>query len=1409
MQHPNLPLSRNQKAIWLESLLYPNQPIFNIGTYILLNGIPDEKILERAINEVIAKNDALRMKIEQDRNEPFAVFKHKLDFKLNVQKFDTIIGAKLWMESTFTEAITLDDDALFDIQLVIAGDKSFLYLKYHHICIDGWGRALMVQSIADTYNQLIAGEKPDTSNGSFQDFLQQRVANPTKATINFWQSSFDDSFQRMALFDPLFPNKKMPSERYVQPWKSPEFYGKYDLKEQFYAQLAALAATLAVSLGRTEITFGIPLLNRHDDVARSTIGYFVGLIPLRIRITSDIQFSELVEVIKSQLRATQKHRNASIQEINKYIEINKSEFHQAYDVVFSFEPHNHRCKFADIEVIEAGTFSSSFEQNPIVIHAQQFIEDDAVEFVWDYNTRFLNNEMVNDLSSRFQRVLNAITIDSSQYLSELPVLTDEDREILEKFTSGGTQKLPHESIIDWVEHTAKRYPDRIILRNEKEEFSYEKLIQRAKQTAALIQNENPEKGHQIGIMLTRSADVIVAIASCIFAGYPHVYIDPELGKERQDHMLNSAQINIVIAEKRDRVKGKTIISLSEEKTDLKWKRPKTKATDPVYSIFTSGTTGTPKGVSISNQSLINLVTTLNDQFFRQSEKSERLALVSSFGFDASIQFVFCSLCLGHSLCIAPKSAQKDGRELANYLAKGNITHVDGIPAQLTSMYLRNTRPPDGFVTKHYLIGGEVMQIEQIRLFLDWLNAPAVITNAYGPTECTVDATLFTFSETEIESLEEIPIGRPLPNTTIHVLDSRGIAVPIGAKGNIYIGGIGLAQGYLNEPELTEKAFIQHPVYGRLYHTGDIGSWQENGNLKCHGRKDDQVKIRGFRIELSEIEENLTKIPQIEEAYVVVQEKEKTSQLVACIRLNGRISDAEIKVELLKWLPEYMVPHALMRMDSFPRTKSGKIDRAHLKLMDFSEGLTISTDQPQTRTEKKVAVIVSGLLEIELPDVNQSFFSLGGDSLSLIYLITELENVFRLKIPVYTIADKNSIREIAAFLDNRVQKKAPQILLTDGMSAAKSWAFPQKLPPKAKGNSALLTGATGFVGAFLLQELIEEHNTVYCFVRASSELHAHIRLRATLEQYNINLNPADDRIRYITGDLNLPELGIGKEKWSQLTKEVTKVYHCGAEVHFLKNLDTVHQTNVQSTSELLKLCCDTSLKEFHLISTVGVFTEKGTMISESHPLDKQVHTKNNGYEATKWIAEGVTMNAMEHGIPCSIYRLARVTGHSESGIARFDDFFHRFLLGCIDLGVYPQNLIDQDTDLTPVDLASKSIVHLAKNNQGIYHIINPNRVLFKDLFNGLKSRRTPMKAVSLSEFLKLATEKSKYTTHPLYTILPILKQKSWFSVNSKQFETADTIQALSSSEIQWPDAKKLIQTYATKLRKERNRKSKMN
>ncbi len=1432
-------LTSHQNAIWLESRLFKDKPIFNIGTYIRLNGVPDFDLLQRSIQQVINSNDAMRIQMTQHIDRCEQLFKPERTFVLGFEDFSQHTNPELnaveWMEQTFVKPISLSDDTLYHIVLVKVNEKcSYLFLKHHHIYIDGWSRALLVRKISQAYNAFALNQTfSDTSFFSTiiaeQNAEQEQVTKNEKAAIQeFWEQQFSD-FNRTPLFDKVHPDQGgLPSQRHRLQLEQ-EVYSKFQLpntpdsKARFYYLLSALYLTLSRATGKKEVVIGVPLLNRFNETELNTIGYFVSILPLRLSFEASITFEELAEGIRAKMWESLPYRDVSIQEINKVLGVNFSNSTQLYDVVFSFEPHNHDCSFGNAAVTNAGTFSSDFEQNALVMHVQNFNQEDFVNIEFDHNLNYISKTEVEILSQRFKNVIQHFVdpINQKREIAQVNVLFKDEWRTLLSYGEGKNVAVPPVNLVHIIKETVDRNPNKVAIRLENEALSYAELWNQANSLAQELKNQGAKPFDVIGIALPRSIDVIPSMVGILICGCAYVPMDSTQPEDRLQFILEETQMKMVVSTKEDftlstvpiiRVEEVTYQSIANDLYDKGIENLRSPE-DLAYILFTSGTTGRPKGVQISDTGIINLVLGLQDEVYKDYSDTIRLGLLSSFLFDASVQHIYACLILGLELVVVPGPVRKDGKLLAQFLADEKIDVCDGIPSHMSTMLARVDEAPNDFNVQHFILGGESLDSGLVQKMFDWTgNNQLKISNVYGPTECTVDSTIYTLDHTIFTRNPAIPIGRPFQNLQAWVVDGNGVPVPPGVSGELYMAGHGLSTGYVGRPELTNTKFV-HAAYlpiedsKKVYKTGDQVCWNNNGELLFQGRVDHQVKVRGYRIELAEIEHAIARLPKVLQCAVVLQKGENQSSLIGCLRVEkgmGLDSDG-IKEALKELLPGYMIPNHIHVMLEFPMTKTGKIDRR--KLLDHVvrelDDARKSGRKPETETEIKLAEIWKDVLNLSDIDIEEGFFMQGGDSLSLVYLLAKIEKAFKVELSMTQFATKNSLKDTAEFIDNKDSIVREQVDWHAETNSIHSVLKKPSLPQNSERKKAFLTGVTGFVGAFILRELLEEFEQVYCHIRTESIEKGWDKLHKSLARFNISLtSEQQSQIELIPGDLGNPNLGITSKLFEVMSSEVDVIYHCGAVVNFMADYPAVKAANVGSVQTLLNLCTEGKRKQFNYVSTKGVFALTDGDFNEHSSLVDQVHYMDRGYEPGKWIAEGLIEKTRQVGrIDTNVFRLARITGTTTDGSARMDDFFHRFLRGCIILQCFPEEMKRLELDLTPVDLTAQSIVKLSgQHDSEIFHVVNHKKATYGRLVEVIKEEGINVEMVSYKEWMKrVDVLNDENQNNPLFLITPILRQQSWYANDKMQFRNEKTVGQMEKLELEWPSGELLWDTYVRNIR----------
>jgi thioester reductase-like protein len=583
-------------------------------------------------------------------------------------------------------------------------------------------------------------------------------------------------------------------------------------------------------------------------------------------------------------------------------------------------------------------------------------------------------------------------------------------------------------------------------------------------------------------------------------------------------------------------------------------------------------------------------------------------------------------------------------------------------------------------------------------------------------------------DTLAENVTSVPIGRPISNAQIYILDRRNKPVPVGVIGEMYIGGDGIADGYLNRPELTVERFVPDPFstdpQARMYKTGDLARWRSDGIIEFLGRNDHQVKVRGFRVELSEIEAHLLRHPNVAEAVVLAQgDAAGEKRLVAYVSPKSISSapDAQtLRAYLKPLLPDYMIPSAFVVLERLPLSSTGKVDRRALPAASNDAYAGMTSEAPLDDSERVLARIWQELLGVNQIGRSDNFFQMGGHSLLAIKTIFVINSTLSTKLKVADLYGAPTIAELASrvrgeVFQDRVIDIASEAALDDRITAARE-------PASTRDGAVLLTGATGFVGRFMLSELLRSRSAkIYCMVRANSDEEATQRIKYAMKHWDLWRYEFESRVVAMAGDLRLPELGLSSSDYRQLADDVDSMYHCATSMNHLQTYAAAKAANVGGAKALVELATIGRTKIINYASTLGVFnaavSTNGRSVDEATTIDDEEHHDSNGYVASKWVAEKVFMNAAQRGVPCNIFRLGLVWADSHRG--RYDELqrVYRIFKSCLLSGVGIRNYQRYEMPFTAVDFVSKALAHLGgKHRSGcnVFHISAPAQMT-QDVF----------------------------------------------------------------------------------------------
>jgi amino acid adenylation domain-containing protein/thioester reductase-like protein len=903
--------------------------------------------------------------------------------------------------------------------------------------------------------------------------------------------------------------------------------------------------------------------------------------------------------------------------------------------------------------------------------------------------------------------------------------------------SGNFQAVHH-----LIESQAHRTPQSVAIVFEQQQISYGQLNHRANQLAHHLRHLGVAPGVLVGLCVERSIEMFIALLGVLKAGGTYIPLDPAYPSDRLEFMLADSQSAVLLTHgnldvalntssdlqrvylDRD---AATIAQYSEENLDVELT-----GDDRAYIIYTSGSTGKPKGVQITHSNMLNFLVSMAQEPGLTSQ--DTLLAVTTVSFDIAVLEIFLPLMLGARVVLASRAVATDPSKLVELLESSQANCMQATPATWRMLIATKWQ---GNSSLKILCGGEALNRSLADQLLQRCGS---LWNMYGPTETTVWSMVCQVQANH----QAITLGHPIANTQIYIIPNTpadGVLEEIieGESGELYIGGMGVAQGYLNRPKLNREKFIPDPSNSKnsakLYRTGDLARYLPSGEIEIIGRADNQVKVRGHRIELGEIEAVLSEHPDVHESAVIAPEDSTGNRrLLAYVvaKPNTSITSITIRQWLAEKLPAHMIPNMVMLMDALPLTPNCKIDRRALPIPSLA--LQEEIISPRTDLEAKLVQLWSEVLGIEV-GISQNFHECGGDSLRTSLLLSRIHESFGIQVPLECLFKAPTVEEFAKILQ-RIQTFIASLAF---QMTTKQLQVEAELPAdilpskviKPNRHQLFLTGASGFIGAFLLQDLLVKYPTacVYCLVRADNISEASDRLRSTMKCYEIWEDSFGERIIPILGDLEKPRFGLDEQQFCNLANHIDVIYHSGAYVNLVYPYSALRSANVGGTLEVLRLATLVQTIPLHYISTIDVFHSQHynghAPILES---DELISAEGyfEGYAQTKWVAEKLVMAARDRGLPTVIYRLGMITGHSQTGGSQLGNLICRMIKGFIQLGNAPD--LDMGMVLAPVDYVVAAIAALSHNPEAIgktFHIVSPHRLPFRQFIADINALGYPV------------------------------------------------------------------------------------
>ncbi|HTE56293.1 MAG TPA: amino acid adenylation domain-containing protein [Kofleriaceae bacterium] len=1047
------PASSPQRRLWLLEQMEPGSTRHHIAGAARLRGQLSVDALERALQRIVERHEILRTTFLSVDGEPFqhvspcaTAVLERVDVSAVA---DPATRNAMALELAAEEArrpFDLAAGPLFRTRLVrVAELEHLLVVCFHHIVSDGWSRGVFLRDLGALYEAERDGAGallPDlpVQYGDFAAWERDRLRRDAWADdLAHWKAKLatlpvlelptDHARPRVATGRGGVVRFELPSG------------AEGDLRAlctatgatPFMVLVAAWGALLARHAGERRILIGTPVANRGRPELEELIGFFVNMLVLEVDLAGGPSFRQLVERVRGDALDAYAHQDLPferlVEELNPPRDVGRAPIFQVMAVMNDAPAGRPRLADVSVEEVELDTVSSHCDLSLFLGQ-----RDGAMAGAIQYSADLFDRETVERMADRFRALLAAATRRPDLTVDQLPMLSEAERRTIAVDWNDTSRSFDGpETLHALVRDQATRRPDATAVVFGDERMSFAELDRRASQLAHRLRSLGADVDRPVALILERSAELVVAILGVLKAGAAYVPIEPTLPAARIALVLDDVRPVAIVALQRlaDRIPTAAIPAILIDADDLSAEP----AHDPLvdvppdasaYVIYTSGSTGRPKGVVVSHRAIRNRLLWMRDAF--PLGESDVVLHKTPYGFDVSIWELFQPLLAGARLVVARPDGHRDAAYLIDEIVSRGVTVCHFVPSMLR-LFLDEPGVERARCLSRVFTSGEALTPDLQDGLLDRVKCKVV--NLYGPTEAAVEVSVWQCRY----GSSTVPIGRPISNVRLHVVDAGGQLAPIGVPGELCIGGVALARGYLGQPALTAAAFVPDPFSpdagARMYRTGDVARWRHDGAIEFLGRRDGQIKLRGQRVELGEIEAALLRVPDVKEAAVAVQDLGSDPRLVAYVvaQEGGRATAAEIRTRLRAALPATMVPAHLVFLAALPLTSSGKVDRKALPAPTLDrEAASAPFAPPRDQTEGALAAIFSQVLAIERVGIEDDFFQLGGNSLLASRVIARIEGAFGRKLPLRDLFRAPTVAGLAAAISRDTPARRPSALV---------------------------------------------------------------------------------------------------------------------------------------------------------------------------------------------------------------------------------------------------------------------------------------------------------------------------------------------------------------------------------------------
>ena len=1039
-------LSNSQQGLWVLNQLMPGASVYHTPTAARLTGKLDVAALRAALDAIVARHGALRTTFVTVEGTPRQVLRKQMSLELplidlcGLPDAEREDQAQQLLRHEVSKAFDLSQGPLIRALLIkLNDDEHILLVTMHHIVTDGWSMGIFHRELSMLY-EAFNKQEPSLLDElpiqylDYADWQRQWVESESyREELAYWKKKF------ATLPAPLelptdHPRPSMQAHRVFrgshhtchlsrQLTKELKLLCQKENVTLFMALLAVYKVLLHRYTGERDIVVGTPIAGRQAPETEELIGLFINTLALRSEISGSLSFSEVLKQVKAVALEAYANQELPFERLVKELQPERTLSHNPlFQVMFVLQS-------AEILPVQlSGLITEHFRIDHVMANFDLTLDiverEGQLVCLFESNADLFESETIERMMEHFQILLEGAVANPGQSISQMPLLSEaERRQLLVEWNDTRTDYPAHKSIQELFEEQVDDRPEAVALVNENQQISYHELNSRANRLAHYLRRRGIAPDTRVAICLERSPEMIVTLLAILKAGGAYVPLDPDYPQARLQLMLEDAQAPVLLTQEglRERLPqtAAEVICLDEIGNEIASESPQnppseTTADNLAYVMYTSGSTGKPKGVAVTHRNVVRLVKNTNYASFSADEVFLQCSTIS---FDASTFEVWGSLLNGARLALlppGPPSLTELGQAVKRYQVS-TLWLTAGLFHLMVDNHLDDLRS-----VRQLLAGGDVLSVPHVRKVCSELRDCRVI-NGYGPTESTTFTCCYPLMDLNRVN-GSVPIGFPISNTTVYVLDRYRNPTPIGVPGELYIGGDGLARGYLGQPNLNAEKFVSDPFSGlpgsRLYRTGDQVRFRASGEIEFIGRIDNQVKVRGFRIELGEIEAALVEHPAVREAVVVARKDEGDKHLAAYLTTAAgkEISIDELRLFLQEKLPGHMVPSVFVVLESLPLTPMGKVDRKALPSANgFKPATTKEFSNAGDELELKLTRIWERVLNVRPVGMDDNFFELGGHSLLAVRLFAQIEKSFGKNLPLATLFQAPTVRQLAQAL----------------------------------------------------------------------------------------------------------------------------------------------------------------------------------------------------------------------------------------------------------------------------------------------------------------------------------------------------------------------------------------------------------